>query len=135
VCTGVEPANSCEETMIRTACILPAATEPPLVTPSIQTAAEVTTVVSAVILGSTAVTSLQFSCLFGGHYCARPAVKNMAKDASWTLAPLAPVAVQVCPQPVHMMVWNLIFGVCFSAVHYGLLKLSAWYREKSSEPV
>ena len=49
-------------------------------------------------------------------------MKNMSKDASWTLAPLAAVAVQVGPQPVHMTVWNLIFGVCLFVVHYGLMK-------------
>jgi len=79
--------------------------------------------VSAILINPAAIDSLQSSALFGGLYCARPAVKNMSRDASWTLAPLAAVAFQVGPEPVHMVVWNLIFGVFLSAAHYGLMKV------------
>jgi len=74
---------------------------------AIHTVAQVTTIVSAILINPTSLDSLQSSALFGGLYCARPSVKNMSQDASWTLAPLAAVAIQICPLPVHMVVWNL----------------------------
>jgi len=120
LCVGVEPA--CEETMVRTACMLPPATEPPVVTPSIQTAAQVTSIVSAILINPTAVGSLQSSALFAGLYCARPAVKGLSRDVSWTLSPLAAIAFEIGPLPINMTVWNLIFGFCFSAIHFGLMK-------------
>jgi len=55
----------------------------------------------------------------------------MSQDVSWTLSPLAAVAFQAGPQPVHLTVWNLILASFVSAAHYGLIKgiSMAWKEE------
>ena len=98
---------------------------------AIHTVAQVTTLVSAIMVTPASIDSLQSSALFGGLYCVRPSIKNMSQDVSWTLSPLAAVAFQAGPQPVHLTVWNLILASFLSATHYGLTKgiSMAWKEE------
>ena len=75
VCTGVEPANSCEEAMVRTACMLMPATEPPHGTlPELIRTQQIVTFTTA-ILGviSTDMTSSlhgnRFECIIRAFKC------------------------------------------------------------------
>jgi len=89
---------------------------------AVEVGSKASNIATAVLATPAAISSMQSSALFGQLYCMRSSVKNMSHDASWTLAPLAAVALPIGPPHVSMVLWNLILLASLFLLHYLLVK-------------
>ena len=97
-----------------------------------KTATVVTKVIGAVvgisvIINPGGITSMQGVAMVLQMPCMKPSVKAIAKEASWTLSPLAAVAPAMgsVPSEVNMLLWNVVALVFFGLSHYGVVLLAA----------
>ena len=70
---------------------------------------------------------MQGSAMFSQMPCMKPSVKAIAKEASWTLSPLAAVAPAMGSMPfeMNMLLWNFVLLAVINLFHYGVVLFAA----------
>ena len=81
----------------------------------------------SMLVNPVAIMSMQSAVMFSQMTCMKPSVKAIAKEASWTLSPLAAIAPAIpgVHFELNMLLWNFVALALLGLSHYAVVSFAA----------